>query len=58
MQATRDDTVIAFYELDGEDEVWCKEVPPLLVHKQVALVFDTPPYRDPNTPSHVTVCTG
>ncbi|CAG9785863.1 unnamed protein product [Diatraea saccharalis] len=49
-KVTREDTEIWFF-LDD----WVEKVPPEFVHKQLAVVFKTPPYRDQTIPQPVTV---
>lgn len=46
---TRDDTVVLFYQEDGSGRVvWEAPATTVLVHKQVAIVFETPRYNPPH----------
>ncbi|CAH0692665.1 unnamed protein product [Chilo suppressalis] len=49
-KVTREDTEIWFFHED-----WVEKVPPEFVHKQLAVVFKTPPYRDQSIARPITV---
>jgi hypothetical protein len=52
---TREDTEIWFFREENGATVWSERVPPEFVHKQLAVVFKTPPYCDRTIPHHLTV---
>ncbi|NP_001036896.1 embryonic polarity protein dorsal isoform B [Bombyx mori] len=54
-KVSKEDTAVIFYQEVNEQIVWEETVTPSYVHKQVAVVFNTPPYRDPQRDEHVTV---
>lgn len=54
-QVTREDTVVVFYLEENNTVVWEEAANTILVHKQVAIAFETPAFRDPRTSEHVTV---
>ncbi|XP_050668638.1 embryonic polarity protein dorsal-like isoform X5 [Leptidea sinapis] len=54
-KVVREDVAVVFFEKDGERVVWEENGNITLVHKQVAIAFYTPPYRDPHSQHHVQV---
>ncbi|XP_045447470.1 embryonic polarity protein dorsal-like [Melitaea cinxia] len=54
-KVTREDIAVVFFEKEGEQVVWEESANIVLVHRQVAIAFQTPPYRDPRGRDHVQV---
>ncbi|XP_075974644.1 transcription factor p65-like isoform X2 [Anticarsia gemmatalis] len=54
-KVTREDTVVVFFLEENNTVVWEETANLILVHKQVAIAFETPPFKDPHTSDHVTV---
>ncbi|CAH0714714.1 unnamed protein product, partial [Brenthis ino] len=54
-KVTREDIAIVFFQKEGERVVWEEHANIVLVHKLTAIVFHTPPYRDPHVGHHVQV---
>ncbi|KOB67898.1 Dorsal, partial [Operophtera brumata] len=50
-KVSREEVTVIFYDHTG----WKAPATVILVHKQVAIVAETPPYRDPSTTDHVNV---
>lgn len=64
MQVTREDVAVVLYEERREVGaggggascvVWEENATIVMVHKQAAIAFTTPPYRDPRTSQHMDV---
>lgn len=53
LQVSREEVTVMFYDKNG----WKAPATVILVHKQVAIVIETPPYRDGATSDHVNVST-
>ncbi|XP_026486466.1 transcription factor p65-like isoform X6 [Vanessa tameamea] len=54
-KVTREDIAVVFFQKEGEHVVWEESANIVLVHRQVAIAFHTPPYRDPSERRHVQV---
>lgn len=54
-KVTREDIEVVFYQEEDGIIVWEETAIRILVHKQVAIAFETPAYRIPNTTDHVNV---
>uniref|UniRef100_A0A2A4K3E1 RHD domain-containing protein n=1 Tax=Heliothis virescens TaxID=7102 RepID=A0A2A4K3E1_HELVI len=54
-KVTREDIEVVFYQEENGIMVWEEMAIRILVHKQVAIAFETPPYKFPNTTDHVHV---
>ncbi|XP_059055588.1 transcription factor p65-like isoform X3 [Achroia grisella] len=54
-KVNREDTAVVFFQEENKKVVWEERAHIEAVHKLVAIVFQTPPYRHPNTTEHVTV---
>lgn len=63
-QVTREDVAVVLYEERREVGaggggascvVWEESATVVMVHKQAAIAFTTPPYREPRTSQHVDV---
>ncbi|CAH2108688.1 unnamed protein product [Euphydryas editha] len=54
-KVTREDIAVVFFQKEGERVVWEESANIVLVHRQVAIAFQTPPYRDPQGRDHVQV---
>lgn len=52
---TREDTAVVFYQEENNQVIWEETAIILLVHKQVAIVFETPAYRNPHITEQVVV---
>nr|XP_034827218.1 embryonic polarity protein dorsal isoform X7 [Maniola hyperantus] len=54
-RVTKEDVMVVFFQKDGDRTVWEANANVVLVHRQYAVVFQTPPYRNPNEQNHVQV---
>ncbi|XP_052755011.1 embryonic polarity protein dorsal [Galleria mellonella] len=54
-KVNREDTAVVFFQEENKRVVWEERAHIEAVHKLVAIVFHTPPYRHPDTADHVTV---
>ncbi|XP_023942269.1 embryonic polarity protein dorsal isoform X7 [Bicyclus anynana] len=54
-RVTKEDVMVVFFQKEGERVVWEANANVLMVHRQYAVVFQTPPYRNPHEQSHVQV---
>ncbi|KAJ8730498.1 hypothetical protein PYW08_001911 [Mythimna loreyi] len=54
-KVTREDIEVVFYQEENGIMVWEELAIRILVHKQVAIAFETPPYKFPHTTDHVQV---
>ncbi|XP_049696674.2 embryonic polarity protein dorsal isoform X1 [Helicoverpa armigera] len=54
-KVTREDIEVVFYQEENGIVVWEEMAIRILVHKQVAIAFETPAYKYPNTTDHVHV---
>lgn len=55
-QVTREEIVVVFYEEDNNGRIlWEEPAITLLVHRQCAIAFETPPYKNPQITDHVKV---
>ncbi|XP_022815075.1 dorsal-related immunity factor Dif isoform X2 [Spodoptera litura] len=54
-KVTREDIEVVFYQEEDGIVVWEEIAIRILVHKQVAIAFETPAYKYPNTTDHVNV---
>lgn len=54
-KVTREDTVVVFYLEENNTVVWEEMANTILVHKQVAIVFETPPFKEQTIYQGVTV---
>ncbi|KAH9640014.1 hypothetical protein HF086_008109 [Spodoptera exigua] len=54
-KVTREDIEVVFYQEEDGIVVWEETAIRILVHKQVAIAFETPAYKYPNTTDHVNV---
>lgn len=54
-KVTREDIAVVFFQKEGEQVVWEESANIVLVHRQVAIAFQTPPYRNPRERDHVQV---
>ncbi|XP_026732895.1 transcription factor p65-like [Trichoplusia ni] len=54
-KVTREDIEVVFYQEENGHVVWEEMAIRILVHKQVAIAFETPAYRFPNITDHVNV---
>ncbi|KAG7305875.1 hypothetical protein JYU34_008419 [Plutella xylostella] len=52
-KVAREDITVTFFEKSGERVTWQADAADVFVHKQVAICFTTPPYRDPHVQDHV-----
>lgn len=52
---TREDTEVWFFQEENGALLWSERGHIDYVHKQLAIVLKTPPYRDLRVPHHVTV---
>ncbi|XP_039751066.1 embryonic polarity protein dorsal isoform X3 [Pararge aegeria] len=54
-RVTKEDVMVVFFQKEGDNVVWEANANVLMVHRQYAVVFQTPPYRNPHEQSHVQV---
>ncbi|XP_037298148.1 LOW QUALITY PROTEIN: embryonic polarity protein dorsal [Manduca sexta] len=54
-KVTREDTVVVFYQEDNNRVLWEEMAIIIVVHKQYAIAFETPPYKNPNITDNVNV---
>ncbi|KPJ06840.1 Embryonic polarity protein dorsal [Papilio machaon] len=54
-KVTGQDTAVVFFEKENEEVVWEAAATNVHVHKQAAIAFDIPPYRDPAPRDNVKV---
>ncbi|XP_045768240.1 embryonic polarity protein dorsal-like [Maniola jurtina] len=54
-RVTKEDVMVVFFQKEGDRTVWEANANVVLVHRQYAVVFQTPPYRNPNEQNHVQV---
>lgn len=52
---TKEDVAVVFFQKEGERTVWEANANVVMVHRQYAVVFQTPPYRNPHEQNHVQV---
>ncbi|CAK1540811.1 unnamed protein product [Leptosia nina] len=54
-KVVREDVAVVFFQKDGDMIVWEENANILLVHKQYAIAFNVPPYRNQTSSHHVQV---
>ncbi|OWR46016.1 dorsal [Danaus plexippus plexippus] len=54
-RVTREDISVVFFQKEGDNVVWEESAHIVLVHRQYAIAFHTPPYRDQAETGHVQV---